>query len=45
MPWVKNAKQFTRDMQSALFVENLGVKYVNTGDLDGLQHGLDTLHN
>ena len=32
-------------MQSALFVENLAVKFANTGDIDELQHGLDKLHN
>ena len=32
-------------MQSVLFVENLAVKFTNTGDMDELQHGLEKLHN
>jgi hypothetical protein len=41
----KHAKQYVRDMQSALFLENLAVKFANNGDIDELQHGLDKLHN
>ena len=36
----QHAKQCARDMQSALFVENLAVKFAHNGDIDDLQHGL-----
>ena len=41
----KKVRQYAKDLQSALFAENLAVKYANTGDLEELQHGLDKIHH
>jgi hypothetical protein len=37
----KKVKQYAKNLQSTLCVENLTVKYANTGDLEELQYGLD----
>ena len=41
----KKVRQYAKDFQSALFVENLAVKFANNGDLEELQHGLEKIHH
>ena len=41
----KKVRQYAKDFQSALFVENLAVTNANTGDLEELEHGLEKIHH
>jgi hypothetical protein len=41
----KKVRQYAKDLQSVLCVENLADKYANTGNLEELQHGLNKLHH
>jgi hypothetical protein len=41
----KKVRQYAKNLQTALFVDNLAVKYANTGDLEELQHGLEKIHH
>ena len=41
----KKVRQYAKDLQSALFVENLAVRYANTEVLEELQHGLDKIYH
>jgi hypothetical protein len=41
----KKVREYAKDLQSALLVENLAMKYANSGYLEELHHDLEKIHH